>query len=61
MPDAAAVRSMLQGWHNFFFVFIAARMVTADVLASAAGIGISGLVNFVIQDRLTFRGRAANR
>jgi putative flippase GtrA len=37
-------------------VFLAARTALPDVAASAAGIGISALVNFAIQDRVTFRG-----
>jgi putative flippase GtrA len=42
-------------------VFIVARAFLPDVLASAAGIGVSALANFVIQDRLTFRRRPASR
>lgn len=37
-------------------VFVAARAVLGDVAASAAGIGLAALINFAIQDRLTFSG-----
>lgn len=37
-------------------VFVVARGVVPDAAAAIAGIGVSGLVNFAIQDRLTFRG-----
>lgn len=36
-------------------VFVVARELMAPVVASALGIGISAVANFVIQDRLTFR------
>jgi putative flippase GtrA len=35
--------------------FILARLVTPDVVASALGIGIAAVANFLVQDRLTFR------
>jgi putative flippase GtrA len=36
-------------------VFVASRLVLPDVLASALGIGVAAVANFLIQDRLTFR------
>ncbi len=36
-------------------VFVVARVALPDVIAAAAGIGIAAIVNFVIQDALTFR------
>jgi putative flippase GtrA len=36
-------------------VFIAARAALPDVVASALGIGVAAIVNFLIQDRLTFQ------
>ncbi len=36
-------------------VFIASRLLLPDVLASALGIGVAAVVNFVVQDRLAFR------
>jgi putative flippase GtrA len=36
-------------------VFVVARIAMPDLAAAAAGIGVSALANFVIQDRLTFR------
>ena len=38
---------------------LGARPVLPDVLASAAGIGLSALVNFAVQDRLTLRRRTS--
>jgi dolichol-phosphate mannosyltransferase len=36
-------------------VFIVARLALPDLVAAAAGIGIAAIVNFIIQDALTFR------
>lgn len=36
-------------------VFAVARVALPDLLAAAAGIGIAAVVNFVVQDALTFR------
>lgn len=36
-------------------VFVLARVALPDVIAAAAGIGIAAIVNFVVQDALTFR------
>jgi putative flippase GtrA len=62
----ATGRDLLQRWLSFHgsiagtfllsqAVFITARVVVPDVLASALGIGVSAVANFLIQDRLTFR------
>lgn len=59
-------RDLLERWLSFHgsiagtfvlsqAVFIAARTVLPDVIASALGIGVSAVANFLIQDRLTFR------
>lgn len=36
-------------------VFIGSRLLVPDVVASALGIGVAAVVNFLIQDRLTFQ------
>ncbi len=36
-------------------VFVAARLLLPDVAASALGLAIAAVVNFLVQDRLTFR------
>ncbi|HZU77630.1 MAG TPA: GtrA family protein [Dehalococcoidia bacterium] len=61
----ASARDLLRRWLRFHLsiagtfalsqaVFVGARALTAPVIASALGIGISALANFAIQDRLTF-------
>ncbi len=36
-------------------VFVVARLALPDLVAAGAGIGIAAVVNFIIQDALTFR------
>ncbi|MGH2583650.1 MAG: GtrA family protein [Dehalococcoidia bacterium] len=38
-------------------VFVVAQVATPDLVASALGIGAAAVVNFLLQDRLVFRGR----
>jgi glycosyltransferase involved in cell wall biosynthesis len=41
-------------------VFVLARIVAPDLLASAVGIGVAAAANFLVQDRLVFRARRAS-
>jgi putative flippase GtrA len=38
-------------------MFVVAQVATPDLVASALGIGAAAVVNFLVQDRLVFRGR----
>jgi putative flippase GtrA len=62
----AHLRDLAQRWMGFHLsiagtfvlsqaVFIAGRLVMPDVIASALGIGVAAVVNFLVQDRLAFR------
>jgi putative flippase GtrA len=71
-PARAGGAGLLRRWLGFHAsiagtfvlsqtVFILARFALPDVVASALGIGISALANFVIQDRLTFSRSKSER